>query len=82
MEKLRRVLSGQDDEEQGLTAQVPFPAAGTAGGGGSRTVWGSPPSARGCRSLQRVLRPRGPGCLWPTQGFRVSVSPLLSLKLW
>lgn len=22
MEKLRRVLSGQDDEEQGLTAQV------------------------------------------------------------
>jgi len=23
MEKLRRVLSGQDDEEQGLTAQVP-----------------------------------------------------------
>lgn len=50
--------------------------------GGSRTVWGSPPCAQGCRSLQRMLRPRGPGCLWPTQGFRVSVSPLLSLKLW
>lgn len=30
MEKLRRVLSGQDDEEQGLTAQVTSPAA--AGG--------------------------------------------------
>lgn len=36
MEKLRRVLSGQDDEEQGLTAQVPFPAAGTAGGRAGR----------------------------------------------
>lgn len=39
MEKLRRVLTGQDDEEQGLTAQVlsdearfifPFPALAAA----------------------------------------------------
>lgn len=32
MEKLRRVLSGQDDEEQGLTAQV----AGRGGDGRGR----------------------------------------------
>lgn len=51
MEKLRRVLSGQDDEEQGLTAQV----AAAAGPGGARA---RVPASRG--TLGRSGFPWGP----------------------
>lgn len=58
MEKLRRVLAGQDDEEQGLTAQVrpgesplslPFPSPPGAGRAGVERRWSLPAagSARG-----------------------------------
>lgn len=54
MEKLRRVLSGQDDEEQGLTSQVTtprwlpacWPGRGLRGGSG-----GERPAASGLPSL-------------------------------
>lgn len=75
MEKLRRVLSGQDDEEQGLTAQVSSPAAGTAGGRRVATRMGvaterpglSVPAASaeasGARPL--VANPGIPGVIFP-----------------
>lgn len=47
MEKLRRVLSGQDDEEQGLTAQVTSPDAATVGGGPRTAVGKSAPGVPG-----------------------------------
>lgn len=66
MDKLRRVLSGQDDEEQGLTAQV----AGRGGDGRGRAGCGPvcPPSGKNlgsfpgfrgvCRSLKSHPTPR------------------------
>lgn len=54
MEKLRRVLSGQDDEEQGLTAQVTSSAAATAGGRPRTAVGESFPDPRG-RSVPAAL---------------------------
>lgn len=39
MEKLRRVLSGQDDEEQGLTAQVASRRRGRARAGAGARSW-------------------------------------------
>lgn len=86
MEKLRRVLSGQDDEEQGLTAQVTSPAAATVGGGRE------PPSENRPRLLCSGLslgpshlhpcsadpaasseaQALGLGCLWPPRAFQVS----------
>ena len=47
MEKLRRVLSGQDDEEQGLTAQVTSSAAATVGGGTANRSRGVGPGSPG-----------------------------------
>lgn len=66
MEKLRRVLSGQDDEEQGLTAQVTSPAAATMAGGPRTTVGESAPAVRGC------LVPAA--SLWPFLGPSPSAS--------
>lgn len=48
MEKLRRVLSGQDDEEQGLTAQVTSSTAATVGRGPRTAVGESVPDLRVC----------------------------------
>lgn len=59
MEKLRRVLSGQDDEEQGLTAQVTSPASATMAGEPNRRG-GVGPGCRGC------LFPAA--SLWPFSG--------------
>lgn len=61
MEKLRRVLSGQDDEEQGLTAQVASaPGRGEEGEGGvGRPCWPGPPGP--ARSAVRACRAREPG---------------------
>lgn len=64
MEKLRRVLSGQDDEEQGLTAQVWL----VAGGGAARLSNAPLPAV----ASSRVSAPEGPGrrTLW---GFSLEV---------
>lgn len=66
MEKLRRVLSGQDDEEQGLTAQVAGRGGDGRGLAGRGPVCpppgknlGSFPGFRGvCRSLKSHPTPR------------------------
>lgn len=76
MEKLRRVLSGQDEEEQGLAAQVTSRAAATAGGraanrrlgdAGARPGLAGPPLRRwGLSRDSPLLRP----CPWSLQRAR------------
>lgn len=67
MEKLRRVLSGQDDEEQGLTAQVASRPRGRARAGA------------GARSWATGRRPAPPGRVWGA--IHVGVASLWSLRV-
>lgn len=64
MEKLRRVLSGQDDEEQGLTAQVGSPrrpgAAERGAGPGCRTCSRREVGAPGRSGVRRGSLGPGP----------------------
>lgn len=75
MEKLRRVLSGQDDEEQGLRAQVPSSAAATVGGG-REPLSGSRSRIPGAVRSQLLCHGLSLGPLLPAPMFRSSCSEL------
>lgn len=66
MEKLRRVLAGQDDEEQGLTAQVrpgiETPLSLTLPSSRCRARAGSVSGAAACPAPACAHPPRSPGC--------------------